>query len=165
LNRKALGARRSRAFVNGCEHFHLMQLAGVLRVMCRCVTRRTVLRVLSSQQGGRLEAGGERSVVFNLSPTGRGGPWCSTVAQLVNTSPRGTLRLKRGSRGPRFHRGTRPSSLRKAVHRTKATRNSEQPRTSSSTGCLADFRRQSVVHCRTWRAPLRRPDLQVTRLL
>ena len=53
--------------------------------------------------------------------------WCSTVAQLVNTSSRGTLRLKRGSGGPRFHRGTRPSSLRKAVHRTKATGNLEQP--------------------------------------
>jgi hypothetical protein len=91
--------------------------------------------------------------------------WCSTVAQLVNTSSRGTLRLKRGSGGPRFHRGTWPSSLRKAVHRTKATGNLEQPRTSSSTGCLADIRSKSVAHCRAWRAPLGRPDLQLTRLL
>lgn len=99
--------------------------------------------------GGR----GERSVVFNFCHHRQGwAAWCSTVAQLVNTSSRGTLRLKRVSGEPRFHRETRPSSLRKAVHRTKATGNLEQPRTSSSTGCLADFRRQSVVHCRAWRA-------------
>src|SRR3977135_157497 len=103
-----------------------MQLAGVLRVCVDVLGDVTVLQVLSSQQGGRLEAGAnvQLSSISHL-PVGVN-PCCSTVAQLVNTSPRGTLRLKRGSGGPRFHRGTRPSSLRKAAHRTKATGPSEQ---------------------------------------
>ena len=84
---------------------HLMQLAGVLRVCVDVLGDVTVLQVLSSQQGGRLEAGAnvQLSSISHL-PVGVN-PWCSTVAQLVNTSPRGTLRLKRGSGGPRFDRG------------------------------------------------------------